>query len=84
VLAADDLSFNTEDLRIPGVGVIDLPRRRADLRLAPRSPRGGLVFPFSIRGPWSQFSYAADMQGTAQTQILARVREVEAASRAAN
>ncbi len=84
VLAADNLSFNTEDLRIPGVGVIDLPRRRADLRLAPRSPRGGLVFPFSIRGPWSQFSYAADMNGAAQTQILTRVREVEAASRAGN
>lgn len=84
VLAADDLSFNTEDLRIPGIGVIDLPQRRADLRLAPRSPRGGLVFPFSIRGPWSQFSYAADMQGSAHTQTLARVRQVEAASRTGN
>jgi len=81
VLAADNLSFNTEDLRIPGIGVIDLPRRHVDIRLAPRSPRGGLVFPFTIRGPWSQLSYAADMNGAAQAEILARVRQVEAASR---
>jgi AsmA protein len=81
-LAADDLSFNTVDLRIPGVGVIDVPQRRLDLRLAPRSPRGGLVFPFAIRGPWTQLSYNADLSDRAQRDILARVREVEAASRA--
>lgn len=83
VLASDDLSFNTNDLRIPGIGVIDLPQRRLDARLAPRSPRGGLVFPFAVRGPWTGLSYNADLSDRAQGQILARVREVEAASRAA-
>jgi AsmA protein len=83
VLASDNLSFNTADLRIPGIGVIDVGTRRIDLRLAPRSPRGGVVFPFSIRGPWTQIAYASDMNDRAQAEILARVREVEAASRAA-
>lgn len=83
VLAADDLSFNTADLRIPGIGVIDMPQRRVDVRLAPRSPRGGVVFPFSVRGPWAQLSYASDLNDRAQRDILARVRATEAASRAA-
>lgn len=81
-MASDDLSFNTPDLRIPGIGVIDVPQRRLDLRLAPRSPRGGIVFPFAIRGPWTQLSYNADVSDRAQREILARVRETEAASRA--
>jgi len=84
VLATHDLSFNTQDLRIPGIGVIDLPQRRMDLRLAPRSPRGGVVFPFAIRGPWAQPSYNADISDRAQREISARVREVETASRASN
>jgi AsmA protein len=84
VLATDDISFNTADLRIPGIGLIDLPRRRLDLRLAPRSPRGGIVFPFAIRGPWSQLGYNADLSDRAQREILARVRQVEAAARASN
>jgi AsmA protein len=83
VLASDDLSFNTTDLRIPGIGVIDVPQRRIDVRLAPRSPRGGIVFPFSMRGPWSQLSYASDLNNRAQREILARVRSTEAASRTA-
>jgi len=83
VLASDNISFNTTDLRIPGIGVIDLGARRLDLRLAPRSPRGGVVFPFSIRGPWTQLSYASDMNDRAGAEILVRVREVEAAARRA-
>jgi AsmA protein len=81
VLASDNLSFNTPDLRIPGIGVIDLPQRRLDVRLAPRSPQGGVVIPFSIRGPWGQFEYAGDLSDRAQRDILARVREVQAAAR---
>ena len=81
VLASDDLSFNTPDLRIPGIGVIDVPGRRLDLRLAPQSPRGGIAVPFSIRGPWGEFSYASDLNGVTQREILPRVRAVEAASR---
>lgn len=82
VLASDNLSFNTADLRIPGLTVIDLPQRRLDARLAPRSPRGGIVFPFSVRGPWGQFTYAHDMSGRVQGELLPRVRQVQAASRA--
>lgn len=82
VLASDNLSFNTEDLRIPGIGVIDLPQRRLDVRLAPRSPRGGIVFPFSVRGPFNQFAYNSDLNDRAQREILARVRTAQAASRA--
>lgn len=82
VLASDSLSFNTADLRIPGVAVIDLPNRRLDARLAPRSPRGGVVVPFAARGPFGQFTYAHDINSNALAQIGARVAEVEAASRA--
>lgn len=82
VLATDNISFNTENLRIPGVGVIDLNERRMDIRLAPRSPRGGIVFPFSIRGPFAQPAYASDLNDRAQREITTRVRAVQAASRA--
>lgn len=81
VLASNNLSFNTEDLRILGVGVIDAPRRRLDMRLSPRSPRGGATFPFSIRGPWGQFNYAADLNGRVERELAARVTELQAASR---
>lgn len=83
VLASNNLSFNTPNLRIPGIGVIDLNARRLDVRLAARSPRGGLVAPFSVRGPWTQLTYAHDLSDRAQREIQARVREVDTASRAA-
>lgn len=82
VLASDSLSFNTTDLRIPGIAVIDLPNRRLDARLAPRSPRGGVVVPFAARGPFGQFTYAHDISGRALAEITPRIAEVEAASRA--
>lgn len=82
MLASNNLSFNTEDLRIVGVGVIDAPRRRLDMRLSPRSPRGGATFPFSIRGPWGQFNYAADLNGRVERELAARVTELQTASRA--
>ncbi|MCL4715608.1 MAG: AsmA family protein [Hyphomonadaceae bacterium] len=81
VLATDNLSFNTEDLRIPGIGLIDAPQRRLDMRLAPRSPRGGVVVPFSVRGPWGRFEYASDIRDRVQAELLPQVRAVEAASR---
>ncbi|ANP47745.1 AsmA family protein [Candidatus Viadribacter manganicus] len=82
VLASDSLSFNTSDLRIPGIAVIDLPNRRLDARLAPRSPRGGVVVPFAARGPFGQFTYAHDISGRALAEITPRIATVEAASRA--
>jgi AsmA protein len=84
VLASNNLSFNTPDLRIPGIGVIDVPQRRMDLRLAPRSSRGGIVFPFAIRGPFDQLAYTSDIRDTALREITARVTEVQAAARAEN
>jgi AsmA protein len=83
VLATNSLRFNTEQLRIVGLGVIDAPRRRLDARLSPRSPRGGATFPFSIRGPWGNFTYAADMSGRVEHELSARVTAVQAASRSA-
>ena len=80
-VASDDLSFNTPDLRIPGVGVVDLINRRLDLRIAPRSPRGGLVIPFSIRGPFNQLRYNSDIGGSALREVQPRVRALQAASR---
>jgi AsmA protein len=82
VLASDDLSFNTPDLRIPGLGVIDLNARRLDARLAPRSPRGGVVVPFSIRGPWGQFTYAGDTNDRVLRELQPRVAQLKTASRA--
>lgn len=82
VLASDSLSMNTTDLRIPGLAVIDLPNRRLDVRLAPRSPRGGVVVPFAARGPFGQLTYAHDISGRALADITPRVAQVEAASRA--
>lgn len=81
-LASDSLSFNTEALRIPGVAIIDLPNRRLDARLAPRSPRGGVVVPFAARGPFGQFTYAHDINGRALAEITPRITQIEAASRA--
>jgi hypothetical protein len=40
--------------------------------------------PFSVRGPWAQLSYASDLNDRALREIQPRVRDVEAASRAAN
>lgn len=82
VLASDSLSMNTVDLRIPGVAVIDLPNRRLDVRVAPRSPRGGVVVPFAARGPFGQYTYAHDISGRALAEITPRIAAVEAASRA--
>jgi AsmA protein len=82
VLASDDLRFDTRDLRIPGVAVIDVPAKRLDLRVVPQSPHGNLiVIPFSARGPWSQLQYNSDISGRALHAIQPRIRQVQAASR---
>ena len=80
-LASDDLSFNTTDLRIPGLGVADFLGRRLDLRIAPRSPRGGITIPFAIRGPFGQFTYNSDIGGNVLRELQPRVRAVQAAAR---
>lgn len=83
VLASDSLSFNTADLAIPGIGVIDLNARRLDVRMAPRSANGGgIVVPFSARGPWSGLAYDSDMRGRVRDEITPRIRQVQAAARA--
>lgn len=83
VLASDDISFNTPDLRIPGLAVIDLPQRHLDLRMAPRAQRQVFVYPFAARGPFDHLAYDSDIRDRALREITARVREVKAASRAA-
>ena len=82
VLASDNLSFNTPDLAIPGIGLIDLNARRIDMRLAPRAPAGGVAIPFSVRGPWAGLTYDSDLRARARTEIEPRVRAVQAAARA--
>lgn len=82
VLASDSLSMNTTALRIPGLAIIDLPNRRLDARLAPRSPRGGVVVPFAARGPFGQLTYAHDISGRALADITPRIAQIKAASRA--
>lgn len=83
VLASNNLRFNTEDLRILGLGVIDTSRRRLDMRLSPRSPQGGATFPFSVRGPWWELTYAADLNGRVERELNGRVEGIQEASRAA-
>lgn len=81
-LASDDLSFNTPNLAIPGIGVIDLGAKRLDLRMAPRSPQGGgIVVPFSARGPFAALAYDSDLRGRARTEIEPRIREIDVAAR---
>ncbi|GAM99138.1 asmA protein [alpha proteobacterium U9-1i] len=81
-LASSDLSFNTPDLAIPGIGVIDLAAKRLDMRMAPRSARGGgIVVPFSARGPFTALAYDSDIRGRARTEIEPRIREIDAAAR---
>lgn len=81
-LASDDLSFNTSDLAIPGIGVIDLGAKRLDLRMAPRSAQGGgIVVPFSARGPFTALAYDSDLRGRARAEIAPRIQEIDAAAR---
>ncbi|MES1201794.1 MAG: AsmA family protein [Pseudomonadota bacterium] len=81
VLASNNVSFNTPDLSVPGLAVIDMNQHRLDARMAPRSPRGGIVFPFSARGPFDHVRYDSDISNRARREIDARVRQVQAASR---
>jgi AsmA protein len=82
VLASRNLSFNTPDLAMPGIGVIDLPARRLDVRFAPRSPRGGgIVIPFAVSGRFGDLDYASDIRDRAKRQIEARIAQVQAARR---
>lgn len=81
VLASDNVSFHTPELTMPGIAVIDIPGRRIDARLAPRSSHGGIVIPFSARGPFDTIHYTSDLRDRAKREIEARVRAVQAASR---
>ena len=79
-IASDDLSFNTPNLRIPGIGMVDFINQRLDLRIAPRSPRGGIAIPFAVRGPFNQLRYTSDIGGSALRELQPRVRAVQAAA----
>lgn len=80
VMATESISFNTPDLRLRGLGVIDLAGRSLDLRLAPQGAI--LAIPFRAHGPWDRLQYAASLSDRERTALLARVRAVQAAARA--
>jgi AsmA protein len=80
VMATESISFNTPDLRLRGLGVIDLAGRSLDLRLAPQGAI--LAIPFRAHGPWDRLQYAASLAERDRTALLARVRAVQAAARA--
>ncbi len=83
VLASDNLSFNTPDLRIPGLVVVDFPQRRIDARLAPRSAGSFVVFPFSARGPFAgPLAYDHDIGDRTQREVRAMIARVRANARA--
>jgi len=69
-LASSNLSFNTADLSIPGIGVIDLPAR---------SSHGGIVIPFAARGPFTSLQYTSDLTDRAKREIQTRIAQVQAA-----
>ena len=62
--------FNTTDLRIPGIGVIDLNARRLDVRLAPRAARRGhrraVLGARAVRGARLRLR---DLRGRARAEI---------------
>ncbi|MDX2236198.1 MAG: AsmA family protein [Hyphomonadaceae bacterium] len=81
VAATDNLSLNTRNLAIRGIGVIDLNGQTLDLRVVPRDQ--GIAVPFRMQGPWAQLAYASDLRGRARPEIEAKVRAVQARARAA-
>jgi AsmA protein len=82
-LASNDLSFNTPNLAIPGIGLINLTERRLDVRMAPRAASGGgIVVPFSARGPFAALAYDSDLRGRARNEIQPMIATVQAAARA--
>lgn len=78
VMGSDSLSFNTPDLRLRGLGVIDLSTRALDLRLVPQN--AVLAIPFRIHGPWDRIGYAGDLNGEARRALEPRVRAIRTAS----
>ncbi len=78
VMASDSISFNTPDLRLRGLGIIDLSARSMDLRLVPQN--AVLAIPFRVHGPWDLLGYAGDLNGEARRALEPRVRAVRAAS----
>lgn len=74
VMASDSLSFNTPDLRLRGLGVLDLSARALDIRLAPQGTL--LAIPFRVFGPWDRIGYAADIGGGARRALETRIAAV--------
>ena len=74
VLGTENLSFNTPDLAITGLGLVNLNDHTLAARLAPRSPRVRVVVPFSVRGPFSNLAYDTDIRGRFRTELQGRIR----------
>lgn len=78
VMATDNLSFNTPDLRLRGLGILDVAGRSLDVRVVPQGTV--LAIPFRVSGPWGRMGYASDIQGRARRELEPRVRAIKAAS----
>ncbi|MBI1250216.1 MAG: AsmA family protein [Alphaproteobacteria bacterium] len=81
VAATDNLSMNTRDLNIRGVGVINLLDQTMDLRITPREQR--LAIPFRMQGRWEALQFDSDLRGRARPLVEAKVRAVQEGERAA-
>ncbi|MGE3143181.1 MAG: AsmA family protein [Hyphomonadaceae bacterium] len=77
VMASDSLSFNTPELRLRGMGLIDLPARTLDMRVA--AVGALLAIPFRVRGPWTGLLYASDLSGRGRDELAPRIRAVQQA-----
>lgn len=75
VMASDDFSVATPDLRIDGLGIINLGEQQLVMRIVPRE--GGVAIPFVVRGPWARLEYASDLRGRERPGIQAQVRDVQ-------
>jgi AsmA protein len=74
-MATDNFRLNTTDLRIDGLGVINLGEQTLNMRITPRE--GGLAVPFIVRGPWARLQYNSDLRGRERPGIQAQVRAVQ-------
>ena len=81
VLASENMSFNTPDMEIRGIGVIDLGGRALDMRIVPRSVGTRFAVPFTVRGPWGGFAYNSDIRGRERRRVEALVADVKQRSR---
>jgi AsmA protein len=75
IMATDNFRANTSDLRIDGLGVINVGEQNLLIRITPRE--GGIAIPFIVRGPWARLQYVSDLRGRERPGVQAQVRTVQ-------